>query len=108
MNPQAGQIRFNINEEIKKGRYANNVRLTQTQAEATIDFIFMHAETGGDYVARVIVSPDFLKQIAELLANQTGVQAVTKPGQTVTKQIGFRADQVDEDPNISTKVNLKI
>jgi hypothetical protein len=97
MDQSQVQVSINVNDDIKKGRFANLFQVTRSQTETTLDFIFLHAQTGGDIVARVIVTPEMLQRIAQLLNAEVSQPPITKPDQTKTAQIGFRADSIDDD-----------
>lgn len=90
MGPQNIQIQVNANEDVRKGRYSNFFQITRGQEEATLDFLFVHPQSGGDVIARVIVSPAFLQKITELLNAQAKQPAIGQANQTITKEIGFR------------------
>jgi hypothetical protein len=65
---QQVQIQINIDEEVAQGVYANLALITSSEAEFTLDFVYLQPQAPKAKVrARVITSPQHAKRLALVL-----------------------------------------
>ena len=68
-DPQAVQIQISLDETLAQGVYANLALIASSEAEFTLDFIYLQPQQPKATVrARVITSPQHAKRLAQVLA----------------------------------------
>lgn len=94
---QPTQLQVQMGEDPRKGRYSNFIQLTQSAQEAILDFLIVHPNTGGELVARIVVTPDFLERLGDLLKSASQQVAAKPPSKDETKvsKIGFRVEDTE-------------
>lgn len=100
MAEQEQPLQIQINEEVARGRYANNLYITAVSPEEfTLDFMLMGMmgqTPSQSLVSRVIVSPGHLKRMAaylqQILAGYEAQMGQLEAAQEPRNQIGFKTD----------------
>ena len=63
---QQQPMQFQANEEVMRGRYANNVMIAFTPEEFILDFMLM-SQSANNLVGRIVLSPGHIKRMADQL-----------------------------------------
>lgn len=94
MTDKKTQINVEVDEQIAQGIYTNLAMVAHSQAEFTMDFIYVQPQAPKAKVrSRVIASPvnvkRFLQILKEALANYEKNYGVIELGQDSDRKIGF-------------------
>jgi hypothetical protein len=96
-------ISIQAEQEILRGRYANNLRASITQEEFILDYLLISPLGGEILVSRVTVSPAHLKRISQYLSAamaeyEQKFSTQVKPAGT-PNPIGFKTDLDEVKPD---------